>query len=149
MPSKRYIVTLTCEEREHLSGLISKGKAAAYKQRHARILLKTDQSEYGEHWTDAQIVDALDVNVSTVERLRQRFVEEGFEAALQRKKQKNRKAKKIDGRAEAHLLAVSCGEPPEGRKSWTLQLLADELVALDLVDSVCPETVRKTLKKTP
>jgi Fe2+ or Zn2+ uptake regulation protein len=148
MPSKKYIVTMTTEEREHLRGLISKGKAAAYKQRHARILLKTDQGEHGEHWTDAEIVDALEVNVSTVERVRQRFVEEGFVAVLERKEQKNRKAKKIDGRAEAHLVALSCGKPPDGRKRWTLQLLAAEMVVLELVDSVCPETVRKTLKKT-
>jgi|TARA_B100000315_G_scaffold221059_1_gene224201 hypothetical protein len=148
MPSKKYIVTMTFEEREYLRGLISKGKAAAYKQRHARILLKTDQGEHGEHWADAEIVDALEVNVSTVERLRQRFVEEGFEAALERKKQENRVAKKIDGRAEAHLVALSCGKPPDGRKRWTLKLLADEMVALELVDSVCPETIRKTLKKT-
>jgi transposase len=147
LPSKKHIVTLTAEEREHLRGLISKGKAAAYKQRHARILLKTDQGEHGEHWTDEQIVGAFEVNVSTVERLRQRFVEESFEASLQRKEQKNRKAKKIDGRAEAHLIALACGDPPDGRKRWTLKLLADELVALEVVDGVCPETVRKTLKK--
>ena len=88
------------------------------------------------------------MNVSTVERLRQRFVEEGFEAALQRKEQKNRKAKTIDGRAEAHLVAMACSEPPEGRTRWTLKLLADRMVALEFVDSVCPETIRKTLKKT-
>lgn len=148
MPSKKYIVTMTAAEREQLHGLISKGKTAAYKQRHARILLKTDQGEHGEHWTDGEIVEALEVNVSTVERLRQRFVEEGFEAALERKEQQNRAPKKIDGRAEAHLIALSCGKPPDGRKRWTLQLLADQLVALEVVDSVCPETVRKTLKKT-
>lgn len=148
MPSKKYIVTMTTQEREQLHGLISKGKAAAYKQRHARILLKTDQGEHGEHWTDMEIVEALEVNVSTVERLRQRFVEEGFEAALERKEQKHRAPKKIDGRAEAHLVALSCSEPPHGRKRWTLQLLADQLVTLEVVDSVCPETVRKTLKKT-
>ena len=85
---------------------------------------------------------------STVERLRQRFVEEGFEASLLRNEQKNRKANKIDGRAEAHLVALACSEPPDGRTHWTLKLLADRLVALELVDSVSPETVRKTLKKT-
>ena len=85
--------------------------------------------------------------MSTVERLRKRFVEEGFEAALQRKEQKNRKEKKIDGRAEAHLVALACSKPPDSRKRWTLQLLADRLIALELVDHVCPETVRKTLKK--
>ena len=103
MPKKRYIVTLTGEERTYLRGLISKGKAAAFKQRHARILLKTDQGSQGECWIDEKIEQALDVHSSTVERLRRRFVEEGLEAALQRKEQKNRKAKKIDGEAEARL----------------------------------------------
>ena len=148
MPRKRYMVTLTVQERDQLREVIAKGKAAAYKQRHARILLKADEGPHGEHWTDEQIERALDVHVTTVERLRRRFVEEGFEAALQRKEQKNRKAKKIDGRVEAHLVAVACGAPPDGRKRWTLKLLADRLVALELVDSVCPETVRQTLKKT-
>ena len=148
MPKKRYIVTLTVEEREQLHGLVSKGKAAAYKQRHARVLLKADQGPKGEHWTDAQISRALDVGSSTIERLRQRFVEEGLEACLQRKAQKNRKAKKFDGAAEARLSAVACSAPPVGRERWTLKLLADEMVALEIVDSVCCETVRKTLKKT-
>ena len=139
---------MTSEERAILRGLISKGKAAAYKQRRARILLKTDQGPHGEHWTDEEIEQALDVHPSTVERLRKRFVEEGFEATLQRKEQAHRKAKKIDGAAEAHLVALACSEPPEGRRRWTLKLLADRLVALELVDGVCPETVRQTLKKT-
>ena len=112
------------------------------------MLLKTDQGPQGEGWTDEQIEQALDVNASTVERLRRRFVEEGLEAALQRKEQKNRKAKKIDGEAEARLVALACSKPPEGRTSWTLQLLADQMVSLEVVDSVSPETVRKTLKKT-
>lgn len=149
MPKKKYIVTLTTEERTYLRDLISKGKSAALKQRHARILLKTDQGPEGEHWTDEAIQRALDVHPATVERLRKRFVEEGLEAALKRKEQKNRKAKKIDGQVEAQLVALACGEPPEGRKRWTLQLLADRLVALEIVDSVSPEAVRQTLKKTP
>ena len=148
MPKKRYIVTLTLEERTCLRELITKGKTAAFKQRHARILLKTDQGPQGEGWTDEQIEQALDVHSSTVERLRKRFVEEGLEAALQRKEQKNRKAKKIDGEAEARLIALACSKPPEGRTTWTLTLLADQLVSLEVVDSVSPETVRKTLKKT-
>lgn len=149
VPKKKYIVTLTTEERTYLRDLISKGKSAALKQRHARILLKTDQGPEGEHWTDEAIQRALDVHPATVERLRKRFVEEGLEAALKRKEQKNRKAKKIDGQVEAQLVALACGEPPEGRKRWTLQLLADRLVALEIVDSVSPEAVRQTLKKTP
>ena len=149
VPKKKYIVTLTTEERTYLRDLISKGKSAALKQRHARILLKTDQGPEGEHWTDEAIQRALDVHPATVERLRKRFVEEGLEAALKRKEQKNRKAKKIDGQVEAQLVALTCGEPPEGRKRWTLQLLADRLVALEIVDSVSPEAVRQTLKKTP
>jgi transposase len=127
--------------------LVSKGKAAAYKQRHARVLLKADEGPHGEQWTDAEISRALDVHSSTIERLRQRFVEESLEACLQRKEQKNRKAKKFDGAAEARLTAVACSDPPEGRECWTLKLLADEMVALEIVDSVCRETVRKTLKK--
>lgn len=148
MPKKKYVVTLTAEERSYLRGMISKGKAAAFKQRHARILLKTDQGPQGEGWTDEKIEQALDVNSSTVERLRRRFVEEGLASALQRKEQKNRKAKKIDGEAEARLVALACSKPPEGRTSWTLKLLTDQLVSLEIVDSVSPETVRKTLKKT-
>lgn len=148
MPKKKYIVTLTAEERGFLRDLISKGKAAAFKQRHARILLKTDQGPQGDGWTDEKIEQALEVNTRTVERLRRRFVEEGLEATLQRKEQKNRRAKKIDGEAEAQLVAIACSKPPEGRKSWTLKLLTDQLVSLDIVDSVSLETVRKTLKKT-
>ena len=148
MPKKRYVVTLTPEERTYLRSLISKGKAAAFKQRHARILLKTDQGPEGECWPDEKIEHAVEVHSSTVERLRRRFVEEGLEAALQRKEQKNRKAKKIDGEAEARLVTLACSKPPDGRTTWTLQLLADQLVSLEVVDSVSPETVRKTLKKT-
>ena len=145
---KRYLVTLTAEERTGLHGLISKGKAAAFKQRHARILLKADQGPQGEGWTDERIGQAFEVHSSTVERVRKRFVEEGLEAALQRKEQKNRRAKTIDGEAEARLVALACSPPPEGRRCWTLRLLADRLVALEVVDRVSPETVRKTLKKT-
>lgn len=148
MPKKQYIVTLTAEERTYLRGLTRKGKTSALKQRHARILLKTDQGPQGEHWTDEEIQRVLDVNRSTVERLRERFVEEGLEAALRRKEQNNRKERKIDGKAEAHLVALACSKPPEGQKRWTLKLLADRLVELEIVDSVSPETVRQTLKKT-
>ena len=148
MPKKKYIVTLTAEEREYLRSLVTKGQTSAFKQQHARILLKADQGPQGEHWTDEKIQDALDVHHTTIERLRERFVEEGLEAALQRKKQKNRKEKKLDGKAEAHLIAIACSPPPEGHARWTLKLLADQLVALEIVDSISPETVRQGLKKT-
>jgi len=148
MPKKHYVVTLTAAERSSLQALVAKGKAAARKRLHAQILLKADVGPDGEGWTDAQIVEAFDVGRCTAERVRQRFVEEGLEAALVRKPQENHKARKIDGKAEAHLIAAACGQPPEGRKRWTLRLLADRLVELDLVDSVSHETVRQTLKKT-
>ncbi len=148
MPKKMYIVTLTADERAALKGLITKGKAAAYKQRHARVLLKTDEGPQGEHWTDEQIHAALDVHPSTIERLRKRFVEEGLEVALGRKEQERRKAKKIDGAAEARLVTLACSAPPEGRTRWTLHLLANQMVALEIVESVSVETVRQTLKKT-
>ena len=148
MAEKRYVVTLTGDERKQLQALMSKGKAAAFKQRHARILLKSDEGPDGEHWADAQIEAALDVSVRSIERLRQRFVEEGFESALQRKEQKNRKAKIIAGATEARLVALACSKPPAGRYRWTLKLLADRMVALEMVDAVCAETVRKTLKRT-
>jgi len=148
MPKKHYVVTLTAAERSSLQALSAKGKVAAQKRLHAQIFLKTDASPEGDGWTDQQIVEAFDVGRCTVERLRQRFVEEGLEAALVRKPQQNRIPRKLDGAAEAHLIASACGKPPEGRNRWTLKLLADRLVELELVESVSYETVRRTLKKT-
>jgi transposase len=148
MPKKLYVVTLTADERSSLQALIAKGKAAAQKRLHAQILLKADVGPEGDGWKDRQIMEAFDVGRSTVERVRQRLVEEGLEAALTRKPQQNRVPRKIDGTAEAHLIAAACGKPPEGRKRWTLQLLADRLVVLELVEAVSYETVRRTLKKT-
>ena len=148
MPKKIYVVTLTAAERSSLQALIAKGKVAAQKRIHAQILLKTDVGPEGDGWKDEQIAEAFDVGRCTVERVRQRFVEQGLEAALTRKPQQDRIPRKIDGVVEAHLLAAACGKPPEGRKRWTLQLLADRLVALELVDTVSYETVRRTLKKT-
>jgi transposase len=148
MPKKHYVVTLTAAERSCLQALIRKGKVAAQKRLHAQILLKVDAGPEGDGWTDQQTVEAFDVGRCTVERLRQRFVEQGLEAALTRKPQQNRIPRKIDGAAEAHLIAMACGKPPEGRKRWTLRLLADRLVTLELVDTISHETVRQTLKKT-
>jgi transposase len=146
---KKYKVTLTAEERQHLSGLIATGKAAAQKLAHARILLKADAADGGLAWTDGQIAEALEVSIATVERVRQRFVEQGLEAALVRKKQdRPSRERKLDGRAEAQLVALACSAPPPGRTEWTLQLLADQLVELKIVDTVCDETVRRVLKKT-
>lgn len=148
MPKKLYAVTLTEEERSFLKGLASHGKASAQKINHARILLHADTSPNGPAWKDKQIEEALSVSVRTVERIRKRFVEQGFEASLDRKVQKRRRQRKIDGDAEAHLIASACSDPPEGRSRWTLKLLADKLVELEQVDSVSLETVRQTLKKT-
>jgi transposase len=148
MSLKLYVISLSAEERSFLRGLIAKGKVAAHKRLHAQILLKADAGPQGEAWPDQRIAEALDAGVRTVERLRQRCVEEGLEAALERKPQLNRIARKLDGRAEAHLIAAACGKPPEGRQRWTLKLLAGRLVELELVDSVSYETVRRTLKKT-
>ena len=145
----KYKVTLTAEERLELEGLIAAGKAAAKKLMHARILLKADAADGGPAWPDDRIAEAVEVSAATVGRVRQRFVEEGLEAALVRKKQDRlSRERKLDGRAEARLIALACSEPPDGRAAWTLQLLADQLVELKIVDSVCDETVRRVLKKT-
>jgi hypothetical protein len=146
---KKYKVTLTAEEREQLQELIAAGKASAKKLAHARILLKADAAEDGPAWPDARIAQAVELSVATVERVRARFVEQGLEAALVRKKQdRPSRERKLDGAAEARLIALACSEPPEGRACWTMQLLADKLVELQVVDSVCDETVRRTLQKT-
>jgi transposase len=149
MPHKKYLVTLTADEREYLGGLLSAGKRSALTLTRARILLKADQADGGPAWEDARIAEALDCGVRTVERVRQRFVERGLEAALGRKAQdRPSRERKLDGQAEARLIALACSEPPDGRAAWTLQLLADKLIELRVVDSVCDETVRRVLKKT-
>jgi len=149
MAHKKYLVTLTPDERDHLTGLLSAGKRSALTLARVRILLKADQADGGPAWPDDRIAEALDCGVRTVERVRQRFVERGLEAALGRKPQdRPSRERKLDGRAEARLIALACSEPPDGRAAWTLQLLADKLVELRVVDSVCDETVRRVLKKT-
>jgi transposase len=147
---KKYKVTLTADERQALHDLIAAGKAAAKKLSHARILLKADAAPAGPAWTDDRIAEAVEVNLRTVERVRQRFVEQGLEAALVRKKQgRPSRERKLDGAGEARLIALACSEPPQGRSGWTLQLLADQLVRLHVVDAISDETVRQVLKKTP
>jgi hypothetical protein len=146
---KKYKVTLTTDEREELAGLIASGKAAAQKLTHARILLKADQADGRPAWTDDRIADAIEVSTDTVGRVRQRFVEQGLEAALCRKPQdKPSRERRLDGAGEARLIALACSKAPRGRAAWTLEMLADKLVELKVVDSICPETVRQTLQKT-
>jgi transposase len=144
---KKYIVDLTDKERKYLRQLLNKGKVAGYKIRHAQILLKADQGPHGPAWPDERIAEAFGAHEATVRRLRQRFVEEGLEAVLQRNKRRNY-TRKLDGDAEAHLIAVACGKPPKGYKRWTLRLLADRMVELSVVDSVSHMTISRTLKKT-
>lgn len=146
--NKKYVVRLEPWERAHLLDLISAGKAAASVQTHARILLKADVGPDGPGWTDEAIAAALEVSADTVERVRERLVSEGFAAALSRRRAAAPRRRKLDGAAEAHLIALACGEPPAGRQRWTMRLLADTLVALEIVDAIAPETVRQTLKKT-
>jgi len=146
---KKYKVTLTPDERESLQALVSAGRAAAQKLAHARILLKADAAAGGPAWADERIAEAVEVSRATVERVRQRFVEHGLEAALVRKKQdRPSRARALDGRGEARLIALACSAAPGGRASWTLQLLADKLVELRVVDAISGETVRQVLKKT-
>ena len=145
---KKYIVTLTAEERQALGDLIDAGKAVAQKLAHARILLKADAADGGPAWPDHRIAEALEVSVATIERVRQRFVEQGLEAALVRKPQaRPSRERTLDGRAEAKLIALACSAPPDGRKAWTMRLLADKLVELEVVASISDETVRRSLKK--
>jgi len=146
---KKYKVTLTDEERSELHERIAAGKGAAKRLAHARVLLKADASDGGPAWPDARIAQAVELSVATVERVRRRFVEEGFDAALDRRKQaRPSRERTFDGAAEARLVALACSAPPDGRVCRTMQLLADRLVELRVVESVSDETVRRTLKKT-
>ena len=145
---KVYRVKLTTEERAHLLELLSKGKAAARTLTHARMLLKADEGEAGPCLADDEIALDLEVNRSTVERVRTRCVEEGFEAALRPRPSRQLHPRKLDGIQEAQLVTLACSPAPNGRGRWTLRLLADKLVELEIVDGISHETVRQTLKKT-
>src|ERR1700682_6370356 len=145
---KVYRVKLTCEERAELQALLSKGKAAARTLTHARILLKTDEGVDGPRLTDDEIAEAVEVNRSTVERVRIRCVEGGAAAALRPRPSRQVHPRKLDGVQEAHLVTLACSPAPKGRARWSLRLLADKLVELEVVDDVSYETVRQTLKKT-
>ena len=146
--AKKYVVRLEPQEREDLRKLVSRGKGAARKLALARILLQADVAEGGPGWTDERIAEALGVTRQTVEHARQRCVEQGLEAALERKKREHGPTPPIlDGAKEAKLVAVCCSKPPPGRRRWTLNLLADRLVELNIVESISPDTVRRVLKK--
>ena len=144
---KRYRVSLTSQERQQLQGMLKRGRVLASAQRHARILLKADEGLEGPGHTDAAVAEAVDCGRATVERVRKRFVEEGLEAALRPKPTMRTYERKLDGQAEAHLIALACGQPPAGRSRWSLRLLADRVVALGIVEDVSYETIRRTMKK--
>ena len=144
---KKHIVRLTNEERETLRSVVRKLKGSSQKVRRAHVLLKADAG--GPNWTDTRIAEAFDCRTKTVENIRQRLVLDGFEVLLNGKKRESPpRAKKLDGEQEAKLIAMRLGSPPRGFANWTLRLLAKELVQLEIVDSISPGTVRKTLKKT-
>jgi len=146
---KKYVVKLSAEERERLTALIQSGKHPARKLTRARILLKADAGEAGEGWSDSRIAAALDTGLVTVARIRQQLVEEGFEAVLTPKRSPASARQRIfDGAAEAKLTALACSEPPKGRARWTLRLLEDKVVELNIVARVSDNTIGRTLKKT-
>lgn len=148
MPAKRYKVTLTSEERASLHTMISTGKGAARKLAHARILLACDERDGQRGLCDGEVAERVRVSRSTVERVRRALVVEGLEAALNAKRPRQTRPPVFDGESEATLIALACSEPPEGRSRWTMRLLADRLVELEVFDSVSHETVRQVLKKT-
>jgi transposase len=148
MAEKKYMVKLSRKDRSGLQRMINKGRSPARRLTHARILLKADTSRGGQGLGDEQIAQQVEVGRATVERVRRRFALEGLQAALEPKEQQNRKRRKIDGEVEAKLVTLACGPAPAGHATWSMELLADQLVRLKLLDSVCAETVRQALKKT-
>ena len=146
---KKYVVRLSEAERARLDEFIRTGKRASHLLTKARILLKADVSEAGDGWSDSRIAEALDTSVATVERTRRRLVEEGFDAVLTRKYNPNSAPRRIfDGAAEARLIALACGPTPAGCSKWTLRLLEEKVVELQIVESASDNTIGRTLKKT-
>jgi transposase len=144
----KYKVTLTEQERDQLTSMISKGEHSAQEIRNAYILLNVDQNVPEQKHTNEEICRVLKTSMRMIDRVKQRFVEDGFEASLERKPGKTVRTKKIDGETEAHLIALSCSKAPEGFSKWSLRLLADKMVELAYVESISYETIRRTLKKT-
>jgi transposase len=144
----KYLVRLSREERRELQAIVDQGRGSKATRQRARVLLKADQSKQGPAWTDERTAEFAEVSLSTVHRVRQRFVEEGFDTAVFRRPASDRQYRKLDGEGEAVLIATACSQAPQGRSRWTLELLADKLVALGVVGSISHECVRQTLKKT-
>lgn len=145
----KHVVRLDRAERAELETVLATPRAAAERVLRARVFLKADEGAQGPGWSDAVIADAFEISVSKIQRLRQRLVEEGLAAALVRHPSPQARPRKLDGAQEARLVTLACSAPPAGRARWTLQLLADQLVVLQVVDTISDETVRVTLKKTP
>jgi transposase len=144
----KFVVRLAAGQRTQLEQMIAAGRHAAAALVHARILLKADTGRGGPGWADAPIADALECGTATVARVRKRFAQGGLDAAVHRRKPTGRQYRKLDGTQEAHLVALACSAPPDGKARWTLKMLADRLVELEVVDAVSDETVRRVLKKT-
>ena len=147
MPAKRYRVKLTKEERDELTALVNRGKGSARRMRRARILLMADEEQAGGGWKDADIAKALGAHQRTIERIREKCVEAGIEAALNHTRPKRSRSKTLDGAAEARLVQLACSTPPDGYERWSMHMLADRLIELEVVERVSRETVRTTLKK--
>lgn len=145
---KRYKVTLTKDEREQLNDIISKGRHSAQLYRTAYILLNCDEGKWSDKLRNEQVSKVLQVSMRMIDRVKQRFMEEGFETCLQRKALSKTKEKKVDGDMEAHLIALSCSKPPKGYGRWSLRMLADKMVELNYAENISHETVRRVLKKT-
>ena len=146
--TKKYVAELTSKERSQLREIVNAERMAAHKRHHAQMLLKIDQGAKGPGWTDAAVAEAFDCTPRTVERLRIRLTERGFEAALEHGNRGSYRARALDGVGEAHLIALACGDAPEGRNRWTVRLLADQMVALNKVEACSKSAVHRVLKKT-
>jgi transposase len=144
----KFIVRLEAVERQQLQALVDEGRGSKSVRQRARVLLKADEGDGALSWTDERVAEFAEVSLSTVHRVRQQFVEEGLDATLRRRPSPQRQYRKLDGAAEAKLIATACSQAPAGRSRWTLHLLADKLVELQVVDSISHECVRTTLKKT-
>ena len=145
---QKYVVMLTEAERDQLEQLIAAGTAPARKLAHARVLLKADKGPGGPGWVDAAIADAVEISQPTISRIRQQFVEAGLEAALNRRAPRRVYPRKLDGAHEARVIALTCSEPPAGHSRWTLRLLADKVVELEMGEAISHQTVHRVLKKT-